>query len=143
MCSSDLATSRAARARMLSADDDGDGLTNGEERTLGTNPDDRDSDGDGVSDPLEVADGTDPVNPNSFRALRKGLVAYYPLDGNTQDKSGYGNHAVNHGAVPCADRLGQANRAYRFDGQSSYLEAPHRGYLNTLPMSTEIGRAHV
>src|SRR5690606_18729059 len=45
----------------LAADSDGDGLTNGEEAALGTDPDDADTDGDGVPDGDEV--GGDPVNP--------------------------------------------------------------------------------
>jgi gliding motility-associated-like protein len=44
-------------------DDDGDGLTNGEEAILGTDPDDPDTDGDGVDDGQEVADTDNPLNP--------------------------------------------------------------------------------
>ena len=43
------------------ADSDNDGLTNGQEATLGTNPDMADTDGDEESDLLEV--GSDPANP--------------------------------------------------------------------------------
>jgi len=43
------------------ADDDGDGLTNGEEAALGTDPGEGDSDGDGVSDNDEFTHGTDPL----------------------------------------------------------------------------------
>ena len=43
------------------ADPDEDGLTNGEECTLGTNPLAPDSDGDGLSDDQELAIGTDPA----------------------------------------------------------------------------------
>ncbi|NBS79415.1 DUF5011 domain-containing protein [bacterium] len=39
-------------------DEDGDGLTNGQELTLGTDPYKKDTDGDGVNDPVEIADGT-------------------------------------------------------------------------------------
>jgi Bacterial TSP3 repeat len=42
------------------ADDDGDGLDNGEEAALGTDPGKADSDGDGVSDDDEFTRGTDP-----------------------------------------------------------------------------------
>ena len=50
-------------------DSDGDGLTDGEETDLGTDPDDPDSDGDGVEDGDEVAAGTDPTEPPAQVAL--------------------------------------------------------------------------
>ncbi|WP_405379751.1 gliding motility-associated C-terminal domain-containing protein [Maribacter sp. LLG6340-A2] len=43
-------------------DCDGDGLTNDQEATLGTDPENGDTDGDGIDDGQEVADGTDPLN---------------------------------------------------------------------------------
>ncbi len=43
-----------------SADNDGDGLTNGEETDMGTDPVAAVSDGDGTSDPDEIAAGTNP-----------------------------------------------------------------------------------
>ncbi len=49
-------------------DSDGDGLTNEEERDLGTDPRDPDTDGDGVDDGTEVLDdGTDPRDPDDVR----------------------------------------------------------------------------
>jgi hypothetical protein len=46
-----------------SADSDGDGLVNGYELLLGTDPFNPDTDGDGFSDGVEVASGSDPLNP--------------------------------------------------------------------------------
>lgn len=46
----------------LSSDDDGDGLTLGEEQDLGTDPDLADTDGDGYTDGDEVEYGTDPTD---------------------------------------------------------------------------------
>lgn len=46
---------------LTACDSDGDGLTNQEEKELGTNPDLIDSDGDRVSDPMELEMGTDPT----------------------------------------------------------------------------------
>ncbi len=43
-------------------DCDNDGLSNAEEITIGTNPNNQDSDGDGVLDGKEVSDNTDPTN---------------------------------------------------------------------------------
>ena len=46
-------------------DSDGDGLTNGEEKDLGTDPKSADSDGDGIADGDEVAEGLDPLSEDS------------------------------------------------------------------------------
>lgn len=46
-------------------DSDGDGLTDNEERVIGTAPDDPDTDGDGFSDGVEVRAGSDPLDPAS------------------------------------------------------------------------------
>ena len=53
-------------AACANADPDGDGLTNGEEEELGTDPDNPDTDGDGLDDYTEVHEtGTDPTNPDT------------------------------------------------------------------------------
>lgn len=44
---------------------DGDGITNTDETTLGTDPQNPDTDGDGVNDGTEVNNGSDPLNPCS------------------------------------------------------------------------------
>jgi len=46
-------------------DADGDGLTDGEEIALGTDPFKRDTDGDGWDDPVELDGQSDPVDPES------------------------------------------------------------------------------
>lgn len=46
-------------------DKDGDGLTNGQEQEIGTDPLEPDSDGDGLDDGLEVKVGTDPLKPDT------------------------------------------------------------------------------
>ncbi|MGA2175941.1 MAG: LamG domain-containing protein [Verrucomicrobiota bacterium] len=60
--------------------------------------------------------------------LTNGLVAYYPFNGNANDASGNGNNLANHGATLCADRFGNPNQAYSFNG-SSYLGS------STVPLS--------
>jgi hypothetical protein len=45
-------------------DTDGDGLTDGAEGGRGTDPTNPDTDGDGISDGQEVANGTDPLDPD-------------------------------------------------------------------------------
>ena len=46
-------------------DDDGDGLSNGDEADNGTDPNDPDSDDDALPDGTEVAGGTDPLDPDT------------------------------------------------------------------------------
>jgi DNA/RNA non-specific endonuclease/Bacterial TSP3 repeat len=53
--------SAEATARAAARDSDGDGLTDGEEAALGTNPRDIDSDDDGIGDRTEYDQGTDPA----------------------------------------------------------------------------------
>ncbi len=53
--------------------------------------------------------------------LQQGLVAYYPFNGNANDASGNGNNGTVNGATLTADRFGNANGAYSFDGVSNYI----------------------
>lgn len=47
-----------------------------------------------------------------------GLVAYYPFNGNVIDESGNGHDGTIIGeVVPCEDRKGNPNSAYRFSGE--------------------------
>jgi hypothetical protein len=46
-------------------DADGDGLTNAQEYTYGTDPKDSDSDNDGYTDGFEVSSGSNPLDPGS------------------------------------------------------------------------------
>jgi hypothetical protein len=55
-----------------------------------------------------------------------GLVAYYPLNGDGQDASGYGRHGTPNNVVPTADRFGTPNGACFFDGTAYYV-APADG----------------
>ncbi|MEJ2678213.1 MAG: LamG domain-containing protein [Gemmatimonadota bacterium] len=48
------------------------------------------------------------------------MVAYYPLDGNTNDASGNGHDAQNFGALPAPDRYGVAYHADAFNGEGAY-----------------------
>ena len=50
----------------MNSDTDGDGLTDGAENSLGTDPNNVDSDGDGTSDYDEVVYNT---NPNDWSSL--------------------------------------------------------------------------
>lgn len=61
-------------------DSDDDGLKDGREIVLGTNPLAGDSDGDGIGDAQEVAAGTDPRNPDTSRPT---VVSTDPVAGAT------------------------------------------------------------
>lgn len=53
-----------------------------------------------------------------------GLVAHYPFTGNPGDSSGYENHGSVSGATLTADRFGNPNSAYFFDGNTSIITVP-------------------
>ena len=56
--------------------------------------------------------------------LTNGLVAYYPFDGSANDASGNGNNGIAYGVVPTADRSGNPNSAYHFDG-NAFISIPY------------------
>jgi hypothetical protein len=70
------------------------------------------------------------IQGNAQVDLNKGLVLYLPFNGDTKDKSIYGNDAVNFGATPTTDEYGRPNCAYRFNGTTNYMEIPHSPSLN-------------
>lgn len=51
-----------------------------------------------------------------------GLIGSYPFSGNANDVSGSGNNGVVNGATLTADRWGNANSAYLFNGINSYID---------------------
>ncbi len=63
--------------------------------------------------------------------LSDGLVAYYNFNnGNLNDSSGNGNNITFNNATLTADRFGNANNAYLFDGSTSYMEIKNSTSLN-------------
>ncbi len=58
-------------------------------------------------------------NTTVSNSLNQGLVAYYPFNGNANDESGNGYNGVVQGATLTADRFGNSNNAYKFDGISN------------------------
>jgi hypothetical protein len=61
--------------------------------------------------------------------LSDGLVAYYPFNGNANDASGNGNNGIVVGATLTADRFGNPNSAYSFNGTSDYIRVPNSSSL--------------
>lgn len=62
--------------------------------------------------------------------LSESLVAYYPLDGNTNDASAYKVTAQTKGATLTFDRYENANQAYAFDGIDDFIRIPANEHLN-------------
>jgi len=62
--------------------------------------------------------------------LNKGLVAYYPFNGNANDMSGNNNNPVFNNAVLATNRFGEPNSAYHFNGVDTYMKIPNSKTLN-------------
>jgi len=60
---------------------DGDGLSNNEEKTLGTDPQNPDTDGDGYRDGVEIESGFDPLKPAPGDKIVSGDNAETPVEG--------------------------------------------------------------
>ena len=66
-------------------------------------------------------------------AIKRGLIAYLPFDGNPEDVTGSGFNGTLQGAVLTADRFGAGNKAYYFAGNNEHIT------LNrTLPDTQEL-----
>jgi hypothetical protein len=50
-----------------------------------------------------------------------GLVGWWPFNGNANDESGNNNNGTVNGATLTADRFGNVNKAYSFDGNTSNI----------------------
>jgi hypothetical protein len=58
-----------------------------------------------------------------------GLVGWWPFNGNADDESGNGNNGTVIGATLTADRFGNANRAYSFDGFDDFIQLNSIGII--------------
>jgi hypothetical protein len=85
-----------------------------------------------------VSDGRGGLTTDSLRVRVRDLsvvhtgtlVAFYPFNGSALDESGFGNHGTVHGAIPAADRRGNPNSAFAFDGLTAYIEVPNSSSLS-------------
>jgi gliding motility-associated-like protein len=62
--------------------------------------------------------------------LPLGLKAYYPFTGNANDVSGNNNNPVFNNATLTADRLGNPNSAYHFNGTNTYMKILNNPTIN-------------
>jgi hypothetical protein len=64
-------------------------------------------------------------------AIKNGLMAYYPFNGNANDESGNGNHGIIQGGVTgSTDRFNKLNSAFLFNGTNGNILIPS---LNNIP----------
>jgi len=75
---------------------------------------------------------TDAEVENLFINESLGLVADYPFNGNAEDVSGNQNNGIVNNAVLTADRYGEADKSYLFNGTDSFIEGMNPG--NNLPI---------
>lgn len=62
----------------------------------------------------------------------KGLVAFYPFNGDVNDESGNGNNGTIRGGVSKSnDRHGKANKAMQFNGSNGYILVPNSTSLQS------------
>ncbi|MBI3518432.1 MAG: T9SS type A sorting domain-containing protein [Bacteroidetes bacterium] len=61
--------------------------------------------------------------------INTGLVAQYDFTGNANDLSGTGNNGMVNGATLVADRFGNPNSAYSFNGSTDFIQVPHNASL--------------
>jgi hypothetical protein len=59
---------------------------------------------------------------NCEHSINPSMKLYLPFDGNANDESGNGNNGVVYGATLTADRNGNLNSAYYFDGVNNYID---------------------
>lgn len=72
------------------------------------------------------------TEPTCASDLKRGLLAYYPFNGNFNDASGNGNQAFpRNGAHLTTDQNGEALNAAGFDGEDDYIIVPGNSRLNT------------
>ncbi len=74
--------------------------------------------------------------------ITSGLVAYYPFDGNANDASGNGRNGFVNGPALTADRFGQQNSAYSFDGMD-YIETRGMPSLSSYTISAYVKDANL
>ncbi|ETR69943.1 MAG: hypothetical protein OMM_03594 [Candidatus Magnetoglobus multicellularis str. Araruama] len=68
--------------------------------------------------------------------LDKGLIAYYPFNGNANDESENSNHGSVNGATLTEDRFANSSKAYYFDGENDYINIKDNDRFETVNVKT-------
>jgi uncharacterized repeat protein (TIGR02543 family) len=112
-------------------DTDGDGLADETEmRIYGTNPNMADTDSDDVPDGLEVKEKTSPIDATKFNSFSKGMIAYWPFNGNSNDETGNGNSGQATDLTAISDRFSNPLSAFQFNGVSSMIRGTNPIVVN-------------
>lgn len=70
------------------------------------------------------------------------LKGWWPFSGNAVDSSGNGNDGTVYGCTLAADRFGNANSAYNFDGISNYIYIPaNPSFVHSLELTKDVSIA--
>ncbi len=84
-----------------------------------------------VKDTVTIKDTVVVTDTVGCYNLNDGLIAYYNFNGgNLNDSSGNYNNIVFSNATKTADRFGNPNNAYLFDGSTSYMQVSNSASLN-------------
>jgi len=67
---------------------------------------------------------TNDDNSTDEQRLQQGLLAYYPFNGNANDKTNNGYDLSVNGAVMMDNRFGEMQKAYKFNGRSDFMVIP-------------------
>src|ERR1044072_3886409 len=71
------------------------------------------------------------VNVFSQVNLNQGLIGYFPFNGDANDRSGFNNNPSYNSGTLAADRFGNPNQAYWFNGINNNMTIPGAAGLNT------------
>ena len=67
------------------------------------------------------------------------ILAWYPLDGDGEDFSGFGcDGLLEGGAAAVTDRHGKTDGAIRFNGVDAQVRVPHDGFFGVMPFSVSL-----
>ena len=139
---SQLDTDSDASGDACDSDDDGDGLTDDQELTTGTDPLRSDTDGDGVTDKDEIDAGSDPLDSNSLPGAASTEVLRLALEEPAQDQvhMGVGNlrgWAVATEVISRVEIL--IDGAYQFDAPYGGVRRDVAGAFPDVPGSDSSG----